>query len=60
MRVLILSASYGSGHVEAARSVAAAFLRCGVDPVVVDHFRELVDPLFERVSRALYYLARPS
>jgi processive 1,2-diacylglycerol beta-glucosyltransferase len=55
MRVLILSASYGSGHAEAARSLAAAFTARGAEPVVVDHFRELVHPLFAGASRALYY-----
>jgi processive 1,2-diacylglycerol beta-glucosyltransferase len=55
MRVLILSASYGSGHAEAARSLAAAFAARGAEPVVVDHFRDLVHPLFASVSRALYY-----
>jgi processive 1,2-diacylglycerol beta-glucosyltransferase len=55
MRVLILTASYGSGHAEAARSLAAAFAARGAEPVVVDHFRELVHPAFARISRALYY-----
>ena len=55
MRVLILTASYGSGHNEAARSLAAAFEREGAEVVIVDHFRELVHPRFERASRALYY-----
>jgi processive 1,2-diacylglycerol beta-glucosyltransferase len=55
MRVLILSASYGSGHAEAARSLAAAFAARGATPVVVDHFRELVHPVFASVSRACYY-----
>ena len=54
MRVLILTASYGSGHNEAARSLAAGFLGRGATVTVVDHFRELVHPLFERVSRRLY------
>lgn len=55
MRVLILSASYGSGHAEAARSLAAAVEVRGGRAVVVDHFRELVHPVFARASRALYY-----
>jgi processive 1,2-diacylglycerol beta-glucosyltransferase len=55
MRVLILSASYGSGHAEAARSLAAAFAARGAQPVIVDHFRELVHPGFASASRALYY-----
>ena len=55
MRVLILSASYGSGHAEAARSLAAAFAARGADPVVVDHFRDLVSPVFASASRAFYY-----
>ena len=55
MRVLILSASYGSGHAEAARSLAAAFASRGAEPLVVDHFRELVHPVFARVSGATYY-----
>jgi processive 1,2-diacylglycerol beta-glucosyltransferase len=54
MRVLILTASYGSGHNEAARSLAAAFVARGADVTVVDHFRELVHPMFERITRAFY------
>jgi len=54
-RVLILTASYGSGHAEAARSLATAFEARDVEPVVVDHFRELVGPVFASVSRAIYY-----
>ncbi|HEX9822461.1 MAG TPA: glycosyltransferase [Methylomirabilota bacterium] len=54
MRVLILTASYGSGHNEAARSLAAGFDARGVSVTVIDHFRELVHPLFERASRRLY------
>jgi processive 1,2-diacylglycerol beta-glucosyltransferase len=54
MRVLILTASYGSGHNEAARSLAAGFAARGVDAIVVDHFRELVHPVFERATRGLY------
>lgn len=55
MRALILTASYGSGHNEAARNLAAAFAREDTEAVIVDHFRELVHPAFERASRALYY-----
>jgi processive 1,2-diacylglycerol beta-glucosyltransferase len=54
VRVLVLTASYGSGHNEAARSLAAAFTARGAEVTVVDHFRELVHPLFERASRRLY------
>jgi len=54
MRVLILTASYGSGHNEAARSLAAGFVARGAAVTVVDHFRELVHPWFECASRRLY------
>src|SRR2546425_1211608 len=54
-RVLILTASYGSGHNAAARSLAAAFEREQTAVTVVDHFRELVHPLFDRASRTLYH-----
>lgn len=54
-RVLILTASYGSGHNVAAHSLAAAFERAGAAVTIVDHFRDLVHPTFERLSRALYY-----
>jgi processive 1,2-diacylglycerol beta-glucosyltransferase len=54
MRILILTASYGSGHNEAARSLAAGFVARGAAVTVVDHFRELVHPWFERASRTLY------
>ena len=54
MRVLILTASYGSGHNAAAQSLSAAFAAAGVSATVVDHFRDLVHPAFDRVSRGLY------
>lgn len=54
MRVLILTASYGSGHNEAAHSLAAGFAARGVEPIVIDHFRELVHPIFERATRGFY------
>jgi processive 1,2-diacylglycerol beta-glucosyltransferase len=54
VRVLILTASYGSGHNEAAHSLAAGFAARGVAVTVVDHFRELVHPVFERASRSAY------
>jgi processive 1,2-diacylglycerol beta-glucosyltransferase len=53
-RVLVLTASYGSGHNEAARCVAAEVTRRGAEPLVVDHFRDLVHPLFDRATRAAY------
>jgi processive 1,2-diacylglycerol beta-glucosyltransferase len=54
-RALILTASYGSGHNTAAQSLAGAFEREGVTAVLVDHFRDLVHPAFERATRGLYY-----
>jgi processive 1,2-diacylglycerol beta-glucosyltransferase len=54
-RVLILTASYGSGHNVAAASLAAAFEDAGAQPLVVDHFRDLVHPVFARASRGLYH-----
>jgi processive 1,2-diacylglycerol beta-glucosyltransferase len=54
-RVLILSASYGSGHNAAARSLAAGFERARATATIVDHFAELVHPAFDHASRALYY-----
>ena len=54
-RILILTASYGSGHVRAASVLADEFRRAGALPTVVDHFRDLVHPKFDRWSRALYY-----
>ena len=53
-RVLILTASYGSGHNEAGRCVAAELSQRGVEPLVLDHFRDLVHPLFDRATRAAY------
>jgi processive 1,2-diacylglycerol beta-glucosyltransferase len=54
MRVLVLSASYGSGHQVAAHSIAAALAREGVAVTVRDHFRDFVHPRFEQATRALY------
>jgi processive 1,2-diacylglycerol beta-glucosyltransferase len=53
-RVLILTASYGSGHMAAASALAVAFRQAGTDPIIVDHFRELVSPAFARAAHALY------
>jgi processive 1,2-diacylglycerol beta-glucosyltransferase len=54
MRVLILTASYGSGHNAAAQSLAGAFTAAGAAVTVVDHFRQLVHPAFDRITRGLY------
>ena len=53
-RVLILSASYGSGHNAAAHALDAALQALGVETRIVDHFRDLVHPAFDRWSRRLY------
>jgi processive 1,2-diacylglycerol beta-glucosyltransferase len=53
-RVLVLTASYGSGHNEAARCLATALAAQGAEPIVVDHFRACTHPLFDRLSRAAY------
>jgi processive 1,2-diacylglycerol beta-glucosyltransferase len=54
-RVLILTASYGSGHNRVAATLAAEFRRRGARPRVVDHFHDLVHPEFDRLTRNLYY-----
>ena len=54
-RVLILTASYGSGHNRVAATLAAEFRRAGARPRVVDHFHDLVHPEFDRLTRSLYY-----
>ena len=54
-RVLVLTASYGSGHNRVAETLAAEFRRAGAAATVVDHFTDLVHPAFDRASRALYY-----
>jgi processive 1,2-diacylglycerol beta-glucosyltransferase len=53
-RVLILTASYGSGHNAAARCLAAALTARGAEAIVVDHFRACTHPVFDRLSRAAY------
>jgi len=53
-RVLILTASYGSGHNEAARALAVALAAQGAEPIVVDHFRACAPPIFDRLSQAAY------
>jgi len=54
-RILLLTASYGSGHSLVAQTLAEQFRLAGAEPTVVDHFRDLVHPAFDRWSRALYY-----
>lgn len=53
-RLLILTASYGSGHNAAARALHAASRQIGAVTRVVDHFRDLVDPRFDCWTRAIY------
>jgi processive 1,2-diacylglycerol beta-glucosyltransferase len=54
-RVVILTASYGSGHNRVAATLAAEFRRAGALARVVDHFHDLVHPEFDRLTRRLYY-----
>ncbi|HYR40938.1 MAG TPA: glycosyltransferase [Methylomirabilota bacterium] len=54
-RVLLLTASYGSGHAGVAETLARELRTAGAAPTVVDHFRELVHPRFDEWSRGLYY-----
>ena len=54
-RVLVLTASYGSGHNRVAATLAAEFERAGASARVVDHFHDLVHPEFDRLTRKLYY-----
>lgn len=53
--VFVLTASYGSGHNRVARTLGAEFERAGATVRIVDHFRDLVHPGFDRASRRLYY-----
>ena len=54
-KVLILTASYGSGHNRVAATLAVEFERVGATTHVVDHFRDLVHPDFDRLTRSVYY-----
>src|SRR5437870_4744369 len=51
MRVLILSASYGSGHNAAAHSLAGAFASAGASATIVDHFGAHNQWIAPRVDR---------
>jgi processive 1,2-diacylglycerol beta-glucosyltransferase len=53
-RVLILTAAFGSGHNAAAAALDAACRAAGASTRMVDHFRELVHPAFDRWSRWAY------
>ena len=53
-RVLILTASYGAGHNAVAAALEATLRGAGARARVVDHFRELVHPRFDRWSQRLY------
>ncbi|MBI2527018.1 MAG: glycosyltransferase [Candidatus Rokubacteria bacterium] len=54
-RVLVLTASYGSGHNRVAQTLVDEFRRAGAVARVLDHFHDLVHPGFDRASRGLYY-----
>ena len=54
-RILVLTASYGSGHNRVAATLAGEFRHAGASPRVIDHFYDLVHPQFDRLSRKLYY-----
>ena len=53
-RVLILTASYGSGHNRVAATLAAQFRRDGARPSVVGHFCDLDHAEFDRLTWSLY------
>lgn len=53
-RVVILTASYGSGHNRVAEVLAREFERAGAGVAVVDHFHALVHPRFDAATRFLY------
>ena len=53
-RVLVLSATYGSGHNQVAHAVSQALVAAGTESACIDHFRTFVHPLFDSVTRALY------
>jgi processive 1,2-diacylglycerol beta-glucosyltransferase len=56
-RLLILTASYGSGHNAAAQALYTASQQSGAVTRVVDHFRDLVGLRFDRWTRAVYNVA---
>lgn len=54
--VLVLSASYGSGHNQVAQAVRQALIASWVPSVsLLDHFETFVRPTFDRVTRGLYF-----
>jgi processive 1,2-diacylglycerol beta-glucosyltransferase len=52
MRFLILTAGYGEGHNAAARGLAAACARLGVDAQIADIFSQSRAPFYEQSRRA--------
>lgn len=52
--ILILTASYGDGHVQAARSLKLAFERQGIDQVHIMDLMKEAHPLINKITTTLY------
>ncbi|WP_165842229.1 MGDG synthase family glycosyltransferase [Paenibacillus xerothermodurans] len=53
-RIIILTASYGEGHIQAASAIQQSLQRKGIDQVQVVDLIKLAHPLFHTVSSFLY------
>lgn len=53
-RILILTASYGDGHLQAARTLKHSFERQGIEQVHILDLMEEAHPIINKVSTALY------
>lgn len=54
--VLILTASYGSGHNRVAAALAEGLAAEGATVETIEHFERFVSPAFARATRALFWL----
>lgn len=53
-RILILTASYGEGHLQAARSLKVSFERQGIGQVHILDLMKEAHPLFNKITTTLY------
>lgn len=53
-RILILTASYGDGHIQAARSLKLSFERHGVDQVHIMDLMKEAHPIINKITTTLY------
>jgi processive 1,2-diacylglycerol beta-glucosyltransferase len=53
-KIMILTASYGDGHIHASRALKQSFAKAGIDQVIIIDLMKEAHPILNKISRTLY------